>query len=134
MLDYFNEFVEVDFARAGVPASRTFTIPAGVVYSTGGEHVVEDDVPLPHSMEAQVRKWGMPTRLEKGRVMLDNAYVVCKEGKTMDSNQTALLKLFGVATAEFRIQPLAYWNAGTQEVTEVAVDAGAGDDEGMSDA
>lgn len=133
-LEYLGEFVEVDFARAGVPATRTFTVPAGVVYSTGGEHPVEDDVPLPHSMEAQVRKWGMPTRLEKGKVMLDDDYVVCREGKKMDSNQTALLKLFGVATAEFRIQVLAYWTAESGEVTEVeGADGGDGDEE-MSDA
>lgn len=135
VLDYFDEFIVLDFARAGIPASRTFTVPAGMVYSTAGEQPVEDDVPLPHSMEAQVRKWGMPTRLEKGRVMLDDDYVVCKEGKVMDSNQTALLKIFGVPTAEFKIQVLAYWNAGTGEVTEVAKAAGDGEgDEEMSDA
>ena len=131
VLDYFGQFIEVDFARAGVPASRTFTVPAGMVYSTGGEHPIEDDVPLPHSMEAQVRKWGMPTRLDKGRVMLDDDYVVCKEGKAMDSNQTALLKAFGVATSEFKIQALAHWNAATEEVTVVA---DVKDDDEMSEA
>lgn len=134
MLDYFADFIQVDFARAGVPASRTFTVPAGVVYSTAGEQPVEDDVPLPHSMEAQVRKWGMPTRLDKGRVMLDDDYTVCREGKTMDSNQTALLKIFGVPTAEFRVQVLAYWSAATGEVTEVAKAGEGGEDEEMSDA
>lgn len=124
----------MDFARAGGPASRTFTIPAGVVYSTAGEQPVEDDVPLPHSMEPQVRKWGMPTRLDKGRVMLDDPYVVCKEGKTLDSNQTALLKIFGVPTAEFRMQVLAHWSAATGEVTEVAAARDGEDDEEMSDA
>ena len=134
MLTYFAEYVEVDFARAGVPASRTFTVPAGVVYSTAGEQPAEDDVPLPHSMEATVRKWGMPTRLDKGRVTLDDKYVVCKQGKTLDSNQTALLKLFGIATAEFRIRAVAYWNAASQEVTEVTAEQAAADDDAMSDA
>lgn len=125
--------MELDFARAGVPASRTFTVPAGIVYSTAGEQPVEDDVPLPHSMEAQVRKWGMPTRLDKGKVMLDDAYTVCKEGKTLDSNQTALLKIFGIPTAEFRIQALAHWRAATGEVTEVAAAKNGEGDEEMSD-
>lgn len=119
VLDYFRDYTEMDFARAGVPASRTFTVPAGVVYSRGGEEAVEDDVPLPHSLEVTVRKWGMPTRLDKGRVTLDTEYTVAEEGKDLNSHQTALLKLFGVAMAEFKVQVLAYWSASTQEVTVV---------------
>ncbi|KAF2485903.1 ribosomal protein L10-domain-containing protein [Neohortaea acidophila] len=117
--DYFREYIEVDFARAGNPATRTFVVPAGVVHSTGGEQPVEDDVPLPHSLEATVRKWGMPTRLDKGKVVLNEEHVVCEEGKLMNSNQTALLKLFGIVMAEFRVQVLAYWSASSQEVTLV---------------
>ena len=126
VMEFLGSYVELDFARAGFEANRTFTVPEGVVFSTGGEHPVEDDVPLPHSLEATVRKWGMPTRLEKGRVMLDQEYVVCQEGKTLDSNQTALLKLFGVAMAEFKVRCLAYWSAGTEEVTAVEEDAANG--------
>jgi len=117
VLDFFESYVEVDFARAGIPASRKFAVPAGVVYSRGGELPEEDDVPLPHSLEVTVRKWGMPTRLEKGKVMLDQEYIVTEEGKELNSHQTALLKLFGVAMAEFKVQVLAYWSAGTHEVT-----------------
>lgn len=126
VLEFFEGYSEVDFARAGIPAARTFTVPAGVVYSTAGEQAPEDDVPLPHSLEAMVRKCGMPTRLEKGRVMLDQDYVLCEEGKVMKSNQTALLKLFGVAMAEFRVRVLAYWSAATQEVTVVEQDGPEG--------
>lgn len=123
VVEYFEEFVEVDFARAGIAAVRTFVVPEGVVYSTAGEQPVEDDVPLPHSLEATVRKWGMPTRLDKGKVMLDQEFVLCEEGKTLNSNQTALLKLFGIAMAEFRVQVLAYWSAATGDVAEVDGDA-----------
>ncbi|KAF2718120.1 hypothetical protein K431DRAFT_287972 [Polychaeton citri CBS 116435] len=119
VLAYFEEYTEVDFARAGVAATRGFTVPAGVVYTRGGEVALEDDLPLPHSLEVTVRKWGMPTRLDKGKVILDEDYTVCQEGKQLNSHQTALLKLFGVATAEFKVQILAYWDAGSQEVKEV---------------
>lgn len=119
VLEYFEGFVEVDFARAGVVATRTVTVPAGVVYSRAGEVVVEDDVPLPHSLEVTIRKWGMPTRLDKGKVMLDQEYTICEEGKEMNSHQTALLKMFGIALAEFKVDVQAYWSAATQEVTEV---------------
>lgn len=119
VLEYFEGFVEVDFARAGMDATRTFTVPAGVVYSTGGEQPAEQDVPMPHSLEATVRKWGMPTKLDKGKVICLEDYTVCKEGKPMNSDQTALLKLFGIATAEFKVQVLAYWSAASGEVEEI---------------
>jgi len=122
VLDYFRDYVEVDFARAGGSATRTFTVPAGVVYSRAGELPEEDDVQLPHSLEVTVRKWGMPTRLDKGKVMLEQEYTIAEEGKEMNSHQTALLKLFGVAMAEFKVQVLAYWSAGTQEMTAVKPD------------
>ena len=133
VVEFFGEYVEVDFARAGIEAKRRFVVPEGVVYSTAGEQPVEDDVPLPHPLEATVRKWGMPTRLEKGKVMLDQEYVLCEEGKLLNSNQTALLKLFGVAMAEFRVQILAYWSAGTGEVTVVDQDAAEGQTNGALD-
>jgi mRNA turnover protein 4 len=131
--EFFEEYVETDFARAGTVATRTFTIPAGIVCSTGGSQPTEDDVPLPHSLEAQVRKWGMPTRLEKGRVMLDQEFVVCEEGKVLNSNQTALLKTFGVAIADFKVKIEAYWQAATGEVTVVEGVDGDEDDESMEE-
>ncbi|KAK3115035.1 mRNA turnover and ribosome assembly protein [Teratosphaeriaceae sp. CCFEE 6253] len=126
VLEFFEGYTELDFARAGTKATRGFTVPAGVVYTRGGEVEVEEDLPLPHSLEVTVRKWGMPTRLDKGKVMLGEEYVVAEEGQELNSHQTALLKLFGVATAEFKVQVLAYWSASTQEVTEVDAEAAAG--------
>ena len=103
VLSYFSAYSKTDYARAGIPATQTFTIPTGVVHSRGGELAQEDDVPLPHSLEVTVRKWGMPTKLSKGKVVLDSDYTVCKEGEILNSHQTALLKLFGVTMAEFKI-------------------------------
>ena len=119
IIEYFQAWTQTDFARAGIQATQTFTIPAGVVYSRGGELPAEDDVPLPHSLEVTLRKWGMPTRLTKGKVMLDGDYTICKEGETLNSHQTALLKQFGVAMAEFKIDLKAYYTAATETVTEV---------------
>lgn len=119
ILEYFASYSQTDFARAGIEATQTFTVPAGVVYSRGGELPAEDDVPLPHSLEVTVRKWGMPTRLDKGKVMLDAPYTICKEGQTLNSHQTALLKLFGVAMADFKVDMKAYYSSATESVTEV---------------
>jgi mRNA turnover protein 4 len=65
----------------------------------GGEIAIEDDVPMAHSLEPELRKLNMPTTLVKGKITLENPYTVCKEGEVLDSRQTRLLKLFGVATA-----------------------------------
>ena len=105
---FFSTFVRNDYSRAGSTASYTFTVPPGTVYSRGGEVPIEDDVPLPHSLETTVRGLGMPTRLVHGKVTLDQEFTVCKEGDVLNSNQTRLLKLFGSAMAEFSVKLIAY--------------------------
>lgn len=119
IIEYFAAYSQTDFARAGVTATQTFTIPAGTVHSRGGEVPEDDDVPLPHSVETTIRKWGMPTRLDKGKIVLDAPYTVCKEGDVMNSHQTALLKMFGVAMADFKIDLKAYYSKSSESVTEV---------------
>jgi mRNA turnover protein 4 len=125
---YFATLTHVDFARAGTPATRTFTVPPGLVYSTGGEVPAEHDVPVAHTLEPELRRLGMPTRMVKGKVCLGGdetgegsaeGYTVCKEGQTLDSRQTRLLKLFSVCMSEFRVGLLAYWSAASGEVTEL---------------
>ncbi|CCX06530.1 Similar to mRNA turnover protein 4 homolog; acc. no. Q7S302 [Pyronema omphalodes CBS 100304] len=117
LIEYFENFVKEDFARMGAVSPIDFVVPAGVVYSLGGQMPAEDDVPLAHSLETTVRALGMPTKLNKGKVWLDQEYVLCKEGQKLDSKQAALLKLFGRMTAEFAVTPTAYWTSETEEVT-----------------
>jgi mRNA turnover protein 4 len=105
--EYFVNLSKTDFARAGNKATREFVVPAGIVYSMGGEIASEEDVPMAHSLEPELRKLNMPTTLTKGKITLQNPYTVCKEGEVLDSRQTRLLKLFGVATADFTVQLLA---------------------------
>ncbi|GJC90960.1 ribosome assembly factor mrt4 [Colletotrichum liriopes] len=125
ILSYFDGVAPVDFARAGTVATRDFTIPSGVVYATGGEVPAEHDVPMEHSIEPELRRLGMPTRMIKGRVCLGDAegsgegYVVCREGDVLDSRQTRLLKLFGICLSEFKVKVLAYWSSSSGKVTEV---------------
>ncbi|RAL68646.1 hypothetical protein DID88_007356 [Monilinia fructigena] len=102
IITFFQDLSKTDFARAGTEASRNFTIPAGIVYSMGGEIAAENDVPMAHR-----------------KITLENPYCVCNEGEVLDSRQTRLLKLFGVATADFTVQLVAYWSAANQEVTEI---------------
>ena len=129
--NYFSNFRPLDFARAGTRATRSFTIPAGTVYSRAGEVAEEDDVPLPHGIEPELRKLGVPSRLVKGRVELDNDYEVCKEGEMLGSQQTTLLKMFGVATAEFKVGLRACWIAADGRVE--VMDEGDVDDMDVDD-
>lgn len=108
VMDFFGGYVRNDFPRAGTTASRAFTIPAGTVYASAGEVPPEEDEPLAHSLEPKLRALDVPSRLVKGKVVLDQEHRVCEEGQVLDSKQTMLLKLFGVQTSEFRVQLLAW--------------------------
>src|SRR5690349_19750469 len=63
IIEHFAANTPTDFARAGTPASRRFAIPAGTVYSLGGEVAAEDDVPMAHSLEPELRRLNVPTSL-----------------------------------------------------------------------
>ncbi|KAF4212785.1 hypothetical protein CNMCM8980_000294 [Aspergillus fumigatiaffinis] len=129
VLSYFDAFRPLDFARAGTVSTRSFSIPNGQVYSRGGEIPASEDEPVSHTIEPELRKLGVPTRLVKGKVMLEltdgqEGYPVCKEGEVLDSRQTTLLKMFGVATAEFKVDLKAQWTRSTGEVTILEKDEG----------
>lgn len=118
---FFDSFRPLDFARAGTVSTRSFTIPNGLVYSRAGEVPASEDEPISHTIEPALRKLGVPTRLVKGKVMLEltngeEGYLVCREGEALDSRQTTLLKMFGVATAEFHVALKAHWSRSDGEV------------------
>lgn len=56
--DWFADYEKVDFARAGTRSTLTFTVPAGPVYTRGGQVDAEDDVLLTHTLEPTVRALG----------------------------------------------------------------------------
>lgn len=117
--EYFDSFVKVDYARAGTVSPIDFVLPAGIVYSRGGQIPVEDDVPLAHSLESTVRQLGVPSSLKAGKVVISNEYQVVKAGQTLNSNQTRLLKLFGVACAEFKVTLVAYYDKQSSSVVNL---------------
>ena len=119
VLAHFDAFRPLDYARAGTVAPRSFILPAGTLHSRGGEIEQSEDVPLAHSVEPTLRKLGVPTRLVKGKVELEQDFVVCNKGDVLGSGQTTLLKLFGVTMAEFRVAITAYWQSETAEVSVV---------------
>lgn len=116
-----------DYARSGSRASRGFTLPRGQeLFTQYGVEGGEED-PIPMAQDPMLRKLGVPTKIVKGRVHLeesagmdgDDGFVVCREGEVLDSRQTTLLKIFGVRMAEFRVKLLAVWEKASGEVKEL---------------
>ncbi len=102
--EWFEKFVEPDFARSGNIANST---------------VVLDEGPLSqfsHSMEPHLRQLGLPTSLKKGVITLVGEHTVCKEGDSLTPEQARILKLLGNTMVDFKIDLLGMWsNNGTFE-------------------
>ncbi|XP_016373875.1 mRNA turnover protein 4 homolog [Sinocyclocheilus rhinocerous] len=97
--EYFSNFKEVDYARAGNVATMAMTLDEGPLEQ------------FPHSMEPQLRQLGLPTALKKGVVTLIKDFEVCKEGDTITPEQARILKLFGIEMVEFKISIKCMWNS-----------------------
>lgn len=102
-----------DFARVGAKATHDFKLMEGPLEGPTG--------PIPHTLEAQLRKLGLPTRLNKGVVELIADHTVCTEGQVLDPNQTSILRIFGVKMATFRIKVIASWCSQGEVFTDIAI-------------
>lgn len=98
--DYFSSVGGQVFARTGQRAATPFVIPAGALQQ------------FPHSMFEHLLKLGLPVKLDKGVVMLLNDTTVCEAGDTLSAEAAQLLRLFGLQTADFRIELTAHWSNG----------------------
>lgn len=108
--EYFSNFKENDFARAGNKAQMDITLDEGPLEQ------------FPHSMEPQLRQMGLPTALKKGVVTLLKDHAVCKEGDTLTPEQARILKLFGIEMVEFKVTIKCMWNSETTEFEKLAVE------------
>ena len=116
---FLSSFSPLSYARTGNTATQTFVLPAGRLYSLGGQIPPEDDVPITVQQEPNLRKLGLPTSVVKGKVELENEFTVCKEGEVLGSGQTSLLKAFGVQMSEFRVTIKCWWEKETGMVEVV---------------
>jgi mRNA turnover protein 4 len=126
--EYFESYLNLDYARSGTTATQEIRIPPGELHTMYGVEGGEED-PLPLQIEPTLRKLGVPTRLVKGKVVLEEqpegamdeeeGYLVCKEGDTLDSRQTSILKILGVRMSEFKIELKAVFDKSEGIVREV---------------
>lgn len=113
VVNYFNKYEEVCYARSGNVASSDFKIAKG-------------PLALPFSIEPRLRKLGLETKLDEGIVhLLANTHVV-SEGDILTPEQCDLLELFEVKQAKFRISLDCACTNGKFEELEGNVAAGEG--------
>lgn len=117
---YFTAYSKADFSRAKSKSPIDFTIPEGIIYSRGGQISTEEDVPMSHSLEETLRnKYKIPTKIKSGKIYLNEPFVVCQKGDTLNVTQALILKQFGVAASEFKVKMIAYYDVETSDITKV---------------
>jgi len=97
VVNFFENFVELDYARNGTKATETVSLEEGKLTQ------------FPHSIEPHLRSLGLPTALQKGVVTLVKEVTVCKKGQILNANQAKILKLLEKPMAEFRIVLDSMW-------------------------
>jgi mRNA turnover protein 4 len=115
VIEWFADFRQPEFARAGNLATRTIILPAGPVM----QHHSDPPEPLPHNEEPQLRKLGLTTTMNRGVPTLHNPHRLCEEGQPLTAEQAQLLKLVGERMAVFRVRLMARWDAGSGEVVQI---------------
>ncbi|CCH59378.1 hypothetical protein TBLA_0B05490 [Henningerozyma blattae CBS 6284] len=120
--DYFKSYSRKDFSRPNSRSPITFELPAGIIYSRGGQIPIEDDLPMVHSLEPTLRnKFEIPTKIVKGKITIDSPYKVCEKGEKLDVRKALILKQFGIAESEFKVKVSSFYNNDTSEVIEVDI-------------
>ena len=85
---YFSKAQFDDFAKAGAVADNDVVIPAGKIrYHNTSEYISIH-------MEPMLKSLGMPVRLDKDCLVLDQDYTICKYGDRLTADQAHLLVSF----------------------------------------
>lgn len=117
VVDFFESYVKKDFAKSNSKSPISFTIPKGVVYSRGGFIDHNDDIPMAHSLEPTLRnKYKIPTSLKDGKIFLDNDYFVCEKNETLNVVQCLILRQFGIAESEYKVEIMSTYDKDTQNL------------------
>ena len=105
--EYFENFVEPDFARAGFEAPKNIFVDNSMLEN------------FPVSMVEQLRKLGLPTQVDNGKIVLMDGradFRICKEGETLSAEKCKLLVQFGKKISEFRVRLVCRWSGGEFEM------------------
>ena len=98
---FFDDYSVPDFARSGFVPNKTIVLSASRLTE------------LPHTMADQLKKLGVPVRLDKGVVVITEDCNLCLKGVPITPEQGRLLKIFGHELAEFKISLVSVWQSST---------------------
>eukprot|EP00934_Nitzschia_sp_Nitz4_P005601 Nitzschia sp. Nitz4//scaffold3_size479765//433582//434345//NITZ4_000184-RA/size479765-processed-gene-1.273-mRNA-1//1//CDS//3329551010//5591//frame0 len=105
--EYFANFVEPDFARAGFVSPKDVFITNEMLFN----HPVS-------MVEQQFRKQGIPVKIDNGKIVLldgKTEFQLCKEGETLSPEKCKALTHFGIKLSEFRVRLVCRWSKGEYE-------------------
>ncbi len=97
--DILQQHEQVTQLKSGQRTPKTIKLHQGALFR-GGQHSIDLGIPsnlageeeaMPPSLELQLRKLGVPTKLNKGVVELFKDFVVCEEGKLCSPEQAQIL-------------------------------------------
>jgi len=109
VLRYLEKFRHTDYARSGNVATETVELDAGPLHQ------------FPFNLEPQLRKLGLPTKLDKGIITLTTDYAVCQVGETLNPEQAKILKFLDYKMAEFRLRPLCVWSRDVDDANSTPI-------------
>lgn len=108
--EFFSDFSEPDFARAGSISPRDVVITNEMLFN----HPVS-------MLEQQFRNQGLPVKIDNGKIVLldgKQEHRLCKEGETLSPEKCKLLTHFGVKLSNFRVKLVCRWSGGEFEMLE----------------
>jgi mRNA turnover protein 4 len=100
VVKYFKNYSVDDYARTGTSAPFTFTLQAGKIAHPG-------------SMVEQLRKLGLPVKLDMGDIYIETETTVCVEGAPLTPEQAKLLQHFDKKSTQFEVKLLSQWSKGS---------------------
>lgn len=107
MEEFFQNFSEPDFARAGFESPRDVIITNEMLFN----HPVS-------MLDQQFKKQGLPVEIKNGKIVLTNGkeeHRLCKAGEVLSPEKCRALTHFGIKLSEFRVKLVCRWSDGEFE-------------------
>ncbi|XP_046672293.1 mRNA turnover protein 4 homolog [Homalodisca vitripennis] len=98
VIQWFHSYSNKSYARSGFVPTETIKLEAGPLQEFAA------------AMEPHLRSLGLPTQLEKGKIILREDHTVCTQGVPITPEQAGILKLLKIQIAEFKLTPLCVWS------------------------
>jgi len=99
IIKFFGNFKRLEFPHSGFVAKKDFIIPPGPLNKNK----------FPSTLEPQLRSLGLPIKLIRGIIHVENKFPVCRKGQVLNSKKSRILKFFGKRQEITTIEIKAYW-------------------------